>query len=87
MRDHGCIVSAGGLGLHDHACWTYDDDADYAAALVEFLEDGLRRQQRLLYVAGWPAAKLIEDLEPLGDPAALVGRGDLVIGPAEAPVG
>lgn len=26
VRVHGCISSAGGLGLRDHACWTYEDD-------------------------------------------------------------
>ena len=31
MREHGLVQSAADLGLHGHACWTYDDDAELSA--------------------------------------------------------
>jgi MEDS: MEthanogen/methylotroph, DcmR Sensory domain len=50
MREHGVVTSAAGLGLHGHACWTYEDDMELVSASAEYLADGARLGQKLLYV-------------------------------------
>lgn len=56
MREHGIVTAAVGLGLHGHACWAYSDDADLVDAAAEYLADGRRLGQKLLYVG--PAERL-----------------------------
>ena len=36
---------------HSHLCWVFDDHADFRAAAVEFLADGLARGRRVRYIA------------------------------------
>ena len=81
MREHGLVSSAGGLGSHDHACWPFDDDQSFQRAAVEFLADGRRLNQRLMYVGGGPVEKLRADLEPLDDLDGLIDRGALEVLP------
>jgi anti-anti-sigma regulatory factor len=50
MREHGLVTSAAGLGLHGHACWTYEDDIELVCAATEYLADGAQLGQKLLYV-------------------------------------
>ena len=50
MREHGLFETTGGLGLHGHACWAYSDDAELVHAAAEYLADGERLGQKLLYV-------------------------------------
>lgn len=50
MREHGLVQSAAYLGLHGHACWTYEDETDFLRGAAEFLADGERLGQRLLFV-------------------------------------
>jgi DcmR-like sensory protein len=50
MREHGIVTAPDGLGLHGHACWAYSDDAELVRAAVEYLADGERLGQKLLYV-------------------------------------
>jgi DcmR-like sensory protein len=56
MREHGLVTSPAGLGLHGHACWTYEDDVELECAAAEYLADGPRLGQKLLYVG--PAERL-----------------------------
>jgi hypothetical protein len=72
MREHGLVDSAGGLGLHGHACWTYTGEDEVIGAMREFLADGARLGQRLLYVGP-------------GTPSELKARR-AAIAPAEEPV-
>jgi MEDS: MEthanogen/methylotroph, DcmR Sensory domain len=65
MRDHGLVTSAAGLGLHGHACWTYADDAELVRAAAEYLADGARLGQRLVYVAPHPDVEAIARREPI----------------------
>jgi hypothetical protein len=51
MREHGLVSSAAGLGLHGHVCWTYSEDSELIRAAAEYLADGARLGQRLVYVA------------------------------------
>jgi hypothetical protein len=64
MRDHGLVTSAGGLGLHGHACWTYGDDAELTRAVAEYLADGARLGQKLVYVGPEDRLHLAGDLGP-----------------------
>jgi len=77
VRRHGCIDSAGGLGADGHACWGFDREDEFAAAALEFLEDGLRLGQRLAYVGSEPVAEQRERLAPLGDVGRMVDSGML----------
>jgi hypothetical protein len=63
--------------MHDHACWIYDDDGERREAVVEYFADGLRAEQRLLYVGGHPAERLRDDLEGLDGVESLVADGAL----------
>lgn len=50
---------------HSHVCWVFDDHADFRAAAVEFLTDGLARGRRVRYIAAGDEASLRADLAPL----------------------
>ena len=56
MRDSGLVSSPVGLGVNGHACWAYADDAELVRAAAEYLADGERLGQKLLYVG--PAERL-----------------------------
>jgi MEDS: MEthanogen/methylotroph, DcmR Sensory domain len=62
MREHGLVTSAAGLGLHGHACWTYADDVELVCAAAEYLADGARLGQKLLYVGPDDRLHLAEEL-------------------------
>jgi ABC-type transporter Mla MlaB component len=79
MRGHGLVSSAGGLGAQDHVCWPFADGESFRRAALEFLSDGRRLGQRLMYVGDGPPEKLRADLEPLGDFDALIERGALEV--------
>ena len=68
MREHGLVTTTAGLGLHGHACWTYADDAELTRAAAEYLADGARLGQRLVYVAPGASLDQVEEmwrLEPI----------------------
>ena len=50
---------------HTHLCQVFDDHAEFRAAAVEFLADGLARGARVRYVAPAGEATLWADLAPL----------------------
>jgi MEDS: MEthanogen/methylotroph, DcmR Sensory domain len=62
MREHGLVTSAAGLGLHGHACWAYGDDAELIRTAAEYLQDGARLGQKLLYVGPADRLHLAADL-------------------------
>lgn len=77
MRVHGCIDSAAGLGSDGHACWGFDRPEEFVAAALEFLEDGLRHNQRLAYVGSESLEEQRERLAPLGDVGHMLDSGML----------
>jgi hypothetical protein len=79
MREHGLVQSAADLGLHGHACWTYDDDAELIRAAAAFLADGVRLGQRLIYVASGPFERLHAQVGEMARVNRLVGEGTLEI--------
>jgi hypothetical protein len=79
VREHGLVDSASGVGLHGHVCWPYDNDADMRRALCDFLADGVRLRQRVVYVGSGSVETLREDLEELPQRDGLVEMGMLQI--------
>jgi ABC-type transporter Mla MlaB component len=77
VREHGCIDSGSGLGTDGHACWGFDRPEEFVSAALEFFTDGLRCNQRLVYLSGEPAAEQRERLDPLGDVGAMLDSGSL----------
>jgi hypothetical protein len=77
VRTYGCIDSAGGLGPSGHACWAFDREGEFVDASLEFLTDGLRFDQRLIYVSGEPGDEQRERLDLLGDVGGMIDRGAL----------
>jgi ABC-type transporter Mla MlaB component len=81
VRQHGRLGTARGLGLGDHACWIYDDDEGRRGTVADFLVDGLRLRQRLLYVGGDSVERLHADLEALDGVGSLIEDGALQVVP------
>lgn len=67
-----------------HLCCVFSTDVQFISAAVDFLRQGLHAGERLLYVADRDADALLADLAPLGDVAALVEQGALVVQPVRA---
>nr|WP_246325065.1 MEDS domain-containing protein [Petropleomorpha daqingensis] len=63
----------------DHVCWVYDDDEDFVDVARRYLEEGLARGERLLYVGEPHPADLATDDGPLADVEALIARGTLQV--------
>ncbi|MDQ2630766.1 MAG: MEDS domain-containing protein [Actinomycetota bacterium] len=78
MRVHGCIDSAGHLGLDGHACWSFEQEAGFTDAVLEFLAEGHRLGQRIAFMADEPVADQRERLAALGDVGKLADRGELL---------
>lgn len=79
MRAHGCIDSGSGLGADAHACWGFDRRQEFVDAALEFLSDGLRNGERLVYVGSEPVEEQRERLEPLGGVSAMIDEGALLL--------
>lgn len=77
VRRHGCINSGGDLGTDGHACWAFEQPREFVDATLEFFTDGLRSNQRLVYLSGEPVAEQRERLDPLGEVGALLDNGSL----------
>ncbi|HEX6780471.1 MAG TPA: MEDS domain-containing protein [Solirubrobacterales bacterium] len=77
MRRHGCIDSGSGLGTDGHACWGFDRPEEFVDATLEFFTEGLRSNQRLVYLSGEPLAEQRERLDPLGDVGRMLDGGAL----------
>lgn len=78
MRVHGHIESADGLGLDGHACWSFDQRAEFTDVVLGFLDEGLSLGQRIAFMADEPAAEQRERLDALGDVGELTDRGALL---------
>lgn len=78
MRVHGCIESAGHLGLDGHACWAFDQRDEFTAAVLEFLAEGLRLGQRIAFMGNESMAEQRERLGALDDVGGLTARGALL---------
>jgi anti-anti-sigma regulatory factor len=50
MRQSAIIERPRGLGLHDHAGWSFDAPERLRSAIADFLADGLALNQRIVYV-------------------------------------
>jgi DcmR-like sensory protein len=79
MREHGLVQSAADLGLHGHACWTYDHEAELIRGAAEFLADGVRLGQRLIYVSAGPLDLLHARVEEMGRDHRMVAEGTVEI--------
>ncbi len=79
MRVRGCIHSGSGLGADAHACWGFDRRQEFVDAALEFLTDGLRNGQRIVYVGSEPVDEQRERLEPLGGVGAMIDEGALLL--------
>src|SRR3954447_8901669 len=84
VRQHGHLRSSAGLGVRDHACWSFDDREQFRRAGVAYLEDGRRLGQRLMYVGDCDADRLRDDLAELSDRDALMEAGWLSVAPLDA---
>ena len=62
MGDSG---ASQGVGSHTHLCQVFDDHAEFRAAAVEFLADGLARGARVRYIAPPDDDTLRAELAPL----------------------
>jgi anti-anti-sigma factor len=79
VRAHGCIHSGGDLGTDAHACWGFDRRQEFIDAALEFLSDGLRNGERIVYVGSEPVDEQRERLEPLGGVGAMIDEGALLL--------
>jgi ABC-type transporter Mla MlaB component len=77
VRAHGCIDSAKDLGAQGHACWGFEQPAEFVCAALDFFTDGLRANRRLVYLSGEPVAEQRERLDPLGDVGGMIDSGAL----------
>ncbi|WP_409330909.1 MEDS domain-containing protein [Trujillonella humicola] len=67
-----------GLRPGDHLCWAYDGDAELAAAVLPYLDEGRRRGEHLLLV-GQSRPALLDLLEDLPDRDRLLADGRLEV--------
>jgi anti-anti-sigma regulatory factor len=77
MRMYGA-AAGGSPGDSAHSCLAFSADEDFTEAALGFLADGLRANQRLVYLTGRSRPRAMADLARL-DAAALVARGALRI--------
>lgn len=77
MRAHGWIDSGSRLGTDGHACWIFDQQQEFVEAALEYLTDGLRAEQRIVYVGSEPVEEQRELLAPLGDVGGMIDKGAL----------
>lgn len=76
MRAHGVLNGPDDITLADHVCWAYADAESFAQAAIRFLQAGLDRGDRLLWV-GDGAECLRGAPGRLAAVEDLVGRGSL----------
>jgi anti-anti-sigma regulatory factor len=81
MRTTGVVDRAAGFGTHDHLCWLYHDLADFQAAAVEFLADGISLGQRTAYIGDRGSGPVLAALSAEHDVDDLFGSGALAVGP------
>lgn len=86
MRRHGIATAAVGFAPGDHLCWSFAGHADFRRHALEFLAEGRRLGQCLLYTADRPRAALLADVvDGLPGAERLLDSGGLRVAPlAEA---
>lgn len=85
MRSSDDSVGALPLTPGDHLCRSFATDREFVELALEHLAEGLRRGERLLYVADRATeADLVSELAPLGDVGRLTAEGMLAVLPAHA---
>jgi anti-anti-sigma regulatory factor len=77
VRDTGLLTDPDGAAHADHVCWVYEDHDEFAGIARRYLEGGLARGERLLYVGEPHPATLAGDDGPLADVDGLIARGAL----------
>lgn len=77
MRSAGSLTTPAGLGLGDHVCWVYEDEASWRNAAAIHLHEGARAGDRLLYVADARETDLIADLISLPSREEMLASGQL----------
>ncbi|MEU6641962.1 MEDS domain-containing protein [Saccharomonospora sp. NPDC046836] len=81
MRLSGEIKDTHRLGAHDHACWVYDDPAEFQAHAVEFLTAGLAQGQRVYYLADAGMHELLQVLRHVNGGDEALRRGAAQVHP------
>jgi len=72
------LASPTGLEFGDHVFWTFDDPADFSAAVLPYLDEGRRRGEQLLLVGGSRVA-LLAALAGLPERDAMLASGQLEV--------
>ncbi|OBI43721.1 hypothetical protein A5707_04860 [Mycobacterium kyorinense] len=65
-RRQGAVASVAGLGPHAHVGWGYRDRSVFLARAAEYIADGLRRNQRILYACDGSRTELLKELTEMG---------------------
>ncbi len=77
-RTIGTVSDVRSLGRHDHACWAFEDPAEFHAAAHDFLRDGLAAGERVCFVGAerdveaWLAAEGVGEAVSRGAASACV---------------
>ena len=79
MRTAGLLTDPAGAVQADHVCWVYEDEEEFVDVARRYLEEGLARGERLLYVGEPHPAELATDDGPLADVDGLIARGALEV--------
>lgn len=74
IRQHGVVSSAAGLTPFAHLGWGYRDRGEFCARAVEYIADGLARNEWILYVGPGSRAALRAELAALGFGEAVKSR-------------
>jgi anti-anti-sigma factor len=67
------------LAPGDHASWMYDERSDLRATCTDFLAEGIRQGERLMYVGSGTLDLLLDDLAGLPDRHRLIDAGQLSV--------
>jgi anti-anti-sigma factor len=81
VRASGLLSDPAGVEDADHVCWAYADDALFEAAAVRFLQAGLDRGERLMWVGDGVTERLRRSGGALADVDELQARGALELLP------
>ncbi|MBE1487571.1 MEDS domain-containing protein [Plantactinospora soyae] len=75
MRAIGGTRQLAPPSAHAHACWSYDDPADFDTRAQAFLLDGLPAGERVWLVTAEQPRDVVERLRTVSDLGAALGRG------------
>jgi hypothetical protein len=80
-RRFGPVSAVDGAVPHDHVCWLHEGADAWVSAAVQYLDEGARANDRLLYVADKDDQGLIGDLAQLPHRDELLETGQLRVLP------